>query len=300
MHLSFLTAEDPEMKRGLLFLVAQLAFNIVLLGMAGLLTFNRRRAGKTLHIIWASVAMIFLIGGVSVRFWVTYKGHVDIDAAFLASTAGRMAYPIFLLIWLNRRRMRDEIKGWRRDTPEYLQPDQAAAKQAQQVTVWPVVIGWLSIISGCKGLLHFPEAASGLLNIISVGLDGRYLVSSIVSCLDSCPVAVLAILAGVLLIRRRRLGRTLMIVWVLLKLILMAQGNWHLWRTAVELDWSTAIVKWNLATGMLNGAIYPIFLLIWFSRKKIRDEVQSWGKDKTQDVGATTLSCPPKPESSEA
>ncbi|KKL60677.1 hypothetical protein LCGC14_2202930 [marine sediment metagenome] len=249
----------------------------VLLAYAGLNTLARRPFGKTVHILWASLAL-----GGTLFYSLTNLAELGQQADMMGTPSvalwliGRQAYPIFLLIWFTRRRIRNEIRNWQQETPDDLQPGEATSPQARQVTVWPWVISWVTIFITGQELLEF-VIGGRLEGLIRDGWD-LFTRTPVRHYIDGPAFLALAILAGVLMIRQRHIGRKLLIVWALLQL------SWFIW-FEIEIPWhlirtgdNAAIQVGQMLIPLMQKFVYPIFLLIWFSRKKIKDEVRSWGE----------------------
>ena len=251
----------------------------VLLTYAALNTLARNPFGRTVHILWALLAL-----GSMLFHNLTNLAELGQQADVMGTSSvaiwliGRQAYPIFLLIWFNRRRIRDEIRHWQQETPDDIQPGQAILPRAQEGTVWPWVISWVTIYLAGRELLQF-IIGGRLAGLISGGWD-MFTRTPVTKYIDAPAFLAMAVLAGVLTIRQKEIGRKLFIVWAVLQLA------WFIW-FEIEMPWhligngyDVAIQVGQLLIPLSEKLVYPIFILIWFSRKKIRDEVRSWGKQK--------------------
>ncbi len=114
-------------------------------------------------------------------------------------------------------------------------------------------------------------------------------------------VALVLLVGGILLIRRRRLASPLLQTWAVLKIL---AGGFFLFRTtsmtrlqmsimmeeilaaspggpgSQEMQMVNQITGWSvwlgLGVGFLFLLIYPVFLISWFNRRRIQDEMASW------------------------
>jgi len=98
--------------------------------------------------------------------------------------------------------------------------------------------------------------------------------------------AVLAI-GGVMLLKRRRAGRALHMAYVMMGIVLAIAGSVvtlmmmdHMPATPNAPPQAHAIQQITTVIGFVVGLAfalaYPVFLLIWFSRAKVRQHVQTW------------------------
>lgn len=163
-------------------------------------------------------------------------------------------------------------------------------------SAWPKVIGIISIVIGGLGLL---QQAGGL--VASLAMGGASTTPpgwpqwaqaySMAAGVAMMAASGLLIAAGVQLVRRRPVARTLHLVYglakVLIAIVALAVGL-HLTRLMLaEMTASAspppgvggmmeAMVIVGVVIGFLIGVAYPVFLFIWFSRKKIRQQVAAW------------------------
>jgi hypothetical protein len=90
---------------------------MVLLLAAGILLFNRRPTGRTLHVAYALVTVVLGFVGLVVILSVDVSGLPDVmQMGFRIGAIGGwafgMIYPVFLLVWFFRRKIRDQVTGW--------------------------------------------------------------------------------------------------------------------------------------------------------------------------------------------
>ena len=178
---------------------------------------------------------------------------------------------------------------------------------------WPVVIGVISLIYACGGLLCQVAAGSmAMLGDFLASLGGLDVEIPPVIKAIGVGLAAMTFIAGLImlmgaihLLRRRRAGPKLLKAWVVLRLILIAVGFSTMFITAPaqiefqrtmleaqnervreagredlvkpiddESIWRTHMIQGVIMTGIT--AIYPVFIGIWLSRRPIKDEVAKW------------------------
>ncbi len=193
-----------------------------------------------------------------------------------------------------------------------VEPAELVADEPQ--TKWPQVIGVISLIYAIGGLLcnTFNGVWLGVADMIpemfrgGVEIPPIVRIAGIVQAVLTLGVGILMVMGSVSLLRRRRAGPGLLKKWVLLRMALLllavvamvltgpAQTQMHrsilefqndMFREADMTDrivektdeelWQKAMLQGGIAAGLF--AIYPVFLGLWLSRKKITAEVEQWG-----------------------
>jgi len=162
---------------------------------------------------------------------------------------------------------------------------------------WPIVIGVLSIVFGSLGLLCTP------INMLQmqVGETAQtsrmifpewYLRVTLVESLFGLVLAGVLLTAGILAVRRKPACRGFHLAYAVLTLVQLVIGGILYYRMVGEVDLSglkqpvQSAARMGLRIGgaaMILGAIYPVFLLIWFSRTKIRDQVRQWAGQRPEE-----------------
>ncbi len=177
---------------------------------------------------------------------------------------------------------------------------------------WATAIGILSILYASLGLLfHLLDLGIMLLLRLVPQLEDsppearrfwedfppwlwRY-----VEMVDgSCLVLAAALLAGgILLLRCRRAARSLHLLGASGVLVTVAVGVGMVFLTEVFLtDWSEySGLVWFIASVSVVRAAYPVFVLVWFLRKKVWNEVDGWvqGRRATPDAPQALPGPPP-------
>jgi hypothetical protein len=174
--------------------------------------------------------------------------------------------------------------------------------------VWPTVIGIIGIVVGGLGLMgglwgaiapfflkfmasYVPETERATLDVAQ-----RWRGWTIPLSLVSGAVAVALLLAGIALLRRRARARQMCLTWAVAKMLLVLFSTvvgYRIAQQTVELTAQqstsapgmTPVVARQFAEvgtmvglgfGLVWGWALPVFLLIWFGRGRIRDEVARW------------------------
>jgi hypothetical protein len=169
---------------------------------------------------------------------------------------------------------------------------------------WPAVVGIIAIVIGAGGFLYNACGAVGAFVVaimfqrmpptgmppqvmqIKPGLEGVMLVMSLL-----CGVLLIP---GIALLQRRRWSAAWLRIWSVAAIVLAVAGsvieariqgeNMTLMMTATSMPAgagpNTAVLQATvIGTAVFNAVLrcaFPVFLLIWFARRKIRDEVAGW------------------------
>ena len=179
---------------------------------------------------------------------------------------------------------------------------------------WPKVIGIISLIYALIGLTCTTTegiwlGVSGMLpEMWRGGADPPRIiqVTGIAQVVLTLGVGILMVTGAVSLLRRRRSGPGLLKKWVLLRMallvlavvamVLTGPAQTQMQRSILEFQndmfreadmtdrivektdeelWQKAMLQGGIAAGLF--AIYPVFLGLYLSRKKITAEVELWG-----------------------
>jgi hypothetical protein len=181
---------------------------------------------------------------------------------------------------------------------------------------WPTVIGVLSIIFGALGIFGagcgavMLVAAPALVNLIPEGPERDEALASIQQGLQNVPLqvgvqliefvlAIVLLVGGIQLIKRSRsAAKTLKVfavgdlfsntlVLIVGLIVARAQAAAMAENPDVQ-QMPQGVQGWVQAAGMIGAvvswvltAIWPVFLLLWFHRARIRESVDSWGDGPT-------------------
>ncbi len=148
-------------------------------------------------------------------------------------------------------------------------------------SLWPKVIGIISIILASLGLVFTPlNLANPAQKEILERLPSWFSTYSTFSTLAGAVIMVLLLAAGILLFNRRPAGRTLHVAYALVTVVLGLIGLMVvLFGDMSGLpDAMRILFRVGAIVGWAFGMIYPVFLLVWFFRRKIRDQVAGWAE----------------------
>lgn len=161
---------------------------------------------------------------------------------------------------------------------------------------WPTIVGILAIIWGSLGILGAIWAAVALM---IPGLT-RATASQpspiphsieIISGPINAALAVLLLIGGVKLISRRILGVRLLKTWAVIDVITtvgglvfaatgISQMIQDMRQTTGPAPMPPGVLETMVLGGMCVGLVFgiapPIFALVWFARRTIKDEVATW------------------------
>jgi len=158
------------------------------------------------------------------------------------------------------------------------------ARQAAQ-SGWPIAVGVVSIILASLRFICVPIGLLGTHTAVKNPPAGApafpdwWLTYATLGAVPATLLGVLLLVAGIMLCRRRPAGRTAHVVWAPLEL---------LWRV-VDIVCVVQLMRFQrgsgpehlgqqvgLLIGTLIAVAYPIFILIWMSRDRVRAEVAAW------------------------
>lgn len=184
-----------------------------------------------------------------------------------------------------------------------MSPPRVAGAMPAEPTTWPMVIGIIGIIFACFGILNgcwgavSPWAMEQFANALpqhdvdqmEMMRKWRHWIAG--SSALGVVVAIVLLLGSIQLLKRRRGARTAIITWSILKFVLSFATSILVYvmyedqMEAIKNDPDVAQAPTGLlemlgpVMAIFNFAWYaalPIFMLVWFSRKKIRTETTQW------------------------
>ena len=164
-------------------------------------------------------------------------------------------------------------------------------------SAWPTVIGYVSI--GVAALFLLFALVGFVMQAASIGgAQARQFQENLPDWMRTWQIAAgfytvvvygVLILAGLVLLKRRPAARTLHFLYVVLAVIMTIANTWF---TAQMMEYLPAAggpemppgfekaMKFGMLVGLVfsfvMGLAYPAFLVIWFCRGKIADEVRTW------------------------
>ena len=175
----------------------------------------------------------------------------------------------------------------------------------EQTTTWPKVVGVISIVLGSGACLSggwgfaAPRFMKMMADLLPQDQAAPFtamqewstwiLISSSLTIL----IALVLLVTGIDLVRRRRRGIKLGRIWAVLKMIFAVCGtvigfviqkeqflqmSEQLRQQNAPIDGSVLVVFGAVGAvfGILWACVYPVFLLIWFSRAKVKAEYVQW------------------------
>lgn len=184
------------------------------------------------------------------------------------------------------------------------------------ISKWPSVVGTISIVLASLGLVCYGcGTVNGLVSAFMGGIaapgqqppppaPGPVAAMQIGSACVSTLLSAWLLAAGIGLLRRRPWGRPGAIGWAVAKLVVavvstaiaivqaeqaaqyvndaIAQGSSQ-GGGSVSFKVTAAMLMSFYVAALLWSLIWPVFLLAWLSRARIRDEVRSW-EELARDV----------------
>ena len=180
-------------------------------------------------------------------------------------------------------------------------------------SVWPTVIGTISIVLGAMGLLCYGCGAIGelvtplLANVVpeeALGPqpEGAFLVYWIASHCVALLLSLWLLVAGIGIAQRRAWSRSASVGWAITKMV-AAVGDTVLafvfiseMATHVSESWTggqpqapqapegvvEVFLAFMIVLGFFFALIWPVFLLIWFARRRVRAEIAQWRQQHEQ------------------
>ena len=186
----------------------------------------------------------------------------------------------------------------RPSSPQFEAQPPPPAAVTQRRSVWPTVIGVISIIVGAMGVTgglvgllqpqppssSQPATAPPPGPIRTMLEDMQKVPPWYRTATRACGVlfvllSVLLIVAGLKLIQRRRVGRTLHMAYgaaSVASLILSSAMELWLVQSPYLRPPTRLMMLGGWAVSSLVQWPYPLFVLVWFARSKVRQEVRSW------------------------
>lgn len=168
------------------------------------------------------------------------------------------------------------------------------------IPVWPTVIGILAIVLGSLGLLGgiwgavSPLVMKTLFQNMAVDPNMPYFSEkwtqwTIMSSVVSSAVAVVLIVAGAGMLKRTawsprvaRIWAVIKMVFVIVNVVLAFQIQQSTMETIAQTGGPRTVVNVSFLTipgifvGLVWGWALPVFLLIWFGRASMKEQVSKW------------------------
>jgi hypothetical protein len=183
----------------------------------------------------------------------------------------------------------------------------------QRNSTWPVVLGIVALVFGVAGFLGnlwgtvATSVAEGLVSSMTGQLSGQeeevvgvvfeitrsWRVWTIGVALIGALVSAMLLVGGILLLLRRAAAAPLLKLWAVARMVMVIVGGYvglqvqretmaamHELMGAEMGQIPPGLVAATTAFGMMFGIVFgwalPVFVLVWFARQKIKDEVDGW------------------------
>jgi hypothetical protein len=160
---------------------------------------------------------------------------------------------------------------------------------------WPTAVGIISLcVAGLFGLMTIGGL---LMNVLGLGnvqqhqmmanMPDSFKTNQWLSGLFTIATYVVLAIGGVMLLKRRRAARTLHVAYALMGILVAIAGlvltiaimN-NMQMPANSPPQAQAMLKPMMAVGAIFGMVfalaYPTFVLIWFTRPKVAQHIQTW------------------------
>jgi len=169
----------------------------------------------------------------------------------------------------------------------------ANVNAANAQPIWPTVVGIISLcLAGFGGLMTlfgmiFQTFAQGLQTPqqreMMASMPDWHQTYQLVSQVIWLAMAILLAVGGVMLLKRRQLARTLHVAFAVIGVVLAigftVVGLISTSQMQVPGPADTIVKVTTIVTtiiGMFVSLAYPVFLLIWFARAKVKQHIQTW------------------------
>jgi hypothetical protein len=182
------------------------------------------------------------------------------------------------------------------DTQPYLQPQRPG---------WPKAIGVIAIILGVLGLLQglfgvigqlFAEKIAAMMpeeQRAGMQVSAEWKLWMVLDAAARVALGILLIVGGAKLARRNRAGIRLCRTWAVLKILVVGYATVigllsmesqmaamrdtpGFQQSGLSPQMMEAVIKIGVAAVALWGIALPIFLLIWFARRSVKEEALRW------------------------
>jgi hypothetical protein len=161
---------------------------------------------------------------------------------------------------------------------------------------WPTVIGVIGIVFGAGALLMTVAGVAFSLMMRNAPnappmpqFSGRWLPWTIIMILITCGLAVLLLIAGIGIAKRLAWGPRIARVWAVFKILLVIASTIVGFQTqqaaiaAMKQNTGPApmlnfrvLMEIGICFGLLWGWALPVFMLIWFARRSIKEQTSKW------------------------
>ena len=202
--------------------------------------------------------------------------------------------------------------------PTYADPTMIPERRSS----WPTVVGTVSIVLGALGILMYgccgtfgtilgptmvgmaPPGEIDPVTMAQMDVIKRYMVFSVAANVFAAGLSVLLLVTGIGAVRRRTWSAKSHVGWAIARLLFIIPHNalsYFMNKEMFEAMQKAASDSGSPMTPGLNtimaslgvvgiiigvawAAIWPVFILIWYSRGKIKDEVGIWAAEERARV----------------
>lgn len=173
----------------------------------------------------------------------------------------------------------DDMHNDPNQTSSDVPSDQTAAPQlGERSSVWPNAIAVVSLGYAGLGIVFNGKALLAITQLPPL---------VIASVLLSVSLSVILFICGIGLLKRQACApkwcRRWGIVYIVYMVIIYAL---RFYGRSKHIDIGIKPIAIELVIPLLWACAFPIFLLIWFARKTIKEEVNQWGNAGTCDAAA--------------
>lgn len=155
---------------------------------------------------------------------------------------------------------------------------------------WPTATGVISVVLAGLGLVCTPIglAMKNLTSKLAPGtptvniedyLPDWYGTYQTVAILVGIALSVVLLIAGISALRKRAAARTLHLAWAGISIVVSVIHNVIL-LAFIDLSSAPPEMRFAMVPGIIIGIpvglAYPVFLLIWFNRAKIKQQISAW------------------------
>lgn len=170
-------------------------------------------------------------------------------------------------------------------------PPAAPPSVAPRPPRWHVPIGIISVALAGLGMIISIFSVAGISmnsqqSEMMETLPAWYGSYTRLTGLVGAGIALLLLAGGILLLKRRTAGRGLLLTYAVLNVIYALIGAVLMYRAAnemtgqgMEADMMRMGMRVGAVFGTLIGSAFPVFLVIWFCRWKVRTDMQNWAPD---------------------
>lgn len=156
-----------------------------------------------------------------------------------------------------------------------------------------IVVGSFGILGGIwvsftPAFLRWSVSISGVEQEVALESFDRHSTWFLLTSILASAVALFLLAVGIFLLRRRRAAVNMCRFWAATKIIYVALNLFV--GVAIQKEYlagmqgNTSLPGWisgvtggfTILFGLVWGWALPVFLLVWFSRKKVRAEVAGW------------------------